>query len=227
MSKHIKMNRSSQKYYRSIIRSEAASYASAIKNDYERINNGINLVMEQAAMPGLILILCAIDYLKSFHYGLKAIDSQTFTALIHKYKYNPQHKYLMKLMAIRKKLKRGPDWYYMHFLNIYLHPLNPKYNISEIYKSLRCGLIHNYSDKIFRYDFIDNRDSNIGDRTREHLTKRLRNKRIRILFNIDVFYRDYINMCNIFWGDVLKDKCKQMNIHDIKSYVGFMTVIPE
>jgi len=188
----------------------------------------IELTMERAAaLAGLILMLCAIDYLKGFRFGLMAVDNPTLNILLKRYRSDPQHKYLQKIQNRRNRLNKAPGKYYIAFLKKYLLPINPNYKIKEVYKNLRCGLLHNYSDHIFRYDFIDNRDARFGNRDIEHLTPSIRNRRKRVKFNIDTFYGHFKLMCERFWSEALTDTNIQMNIHDIKSYVGFMQVIPE
>lgn len=183
--------------------------------------------MENARLAALILMLCAIDYLKSFKYGLLAIDNPTFGVLKEKYRKDPQARYLRIIEIKRRRKNINPGGYYIKFLKKYLLPLNKKYNINELYKSLRCGLIHNYSDKIFKYDFIDNQEPKFGDRSSEHLKKFKRNGKNKVRFNVDVFYKDFVTVYEKFWNDVSNNKNLQINVHDIKSYVGFMTLIPD
>jgi len=218
----------SQKQYRYFIKTEASNYAQEVKLDFEKLVLGhISATMEKTPLAALILMLCAIDYLKSFNYGLLAIDDRTLDVLTKRYKYDHRNKYLNIVKKRRITIKKGPGKYYISFLKDYLKPKNKKYHIIEIYKNLRCGLVHNYSDHIFKYDFIDNRDINFGDRTNEHLTKYKRNNKIRVKFNIDTFFKDFLSMCDDFWTNANNNIKIQMNIHDIKSYVGFMHVFPE
>lgn len=180
-------------------------------NDFDRlVLNEIKNVHKVATIGSLILMLCAVDYLKSFRFGLKAIDKNTFDLLKEKYGQNE------RLDRINRE-ELHPSKYYKDFIREYLMPINDCYNPEDIYKNLRCGLVHNYSDRIFKYHFVESRHQ---DKSAFHLMSDGKG----IYFNVDNFYIDFMSMCRVFFKEAKNKEEIQRNIFDFRSFVGFLHV---
>ncbi|MFA6431315.1 MAG: hypothetical protein WCV91_02895 [Candidatus Margulisiibacteriota bacterium] len=197
---------------------ELNSYVSTLENAFNNsMLSDINIAMKgNANLGALILMLCAIDCLKTYRYGVEAIDMITFNKLKGLYPGDTR---------LEGKITGPNSKYYISFLKEYLLPLNSNYNVEYIYIGLRCGLIHSYTENIF-----DNNRSlfqivrstmkqNISQLKKEiiHLQTKINNNPIFIL---DEFYQDFKNACNAFFVCAKTDEKIKINIFEVKSFLG-------
>jgi hypothetical protein len=218
-----------------------AYYEDLLRDFNNMILGDIKKVHNKTAMSSLILMLCAIDCLKTYRYGLEAVGKTTLNSLklLYPKNKNPaQHKYLQGIKPIKTREA------YVDFLKEYLRSDSGEYDPESIYVGIRCGLIHSYTenpvkkrgqDKAKRkgYLFTDNRKMNntikhlmvqldLVEKEKEEDTELIE----YIYFNIDVFYLDFLKMCSKFFEHAKSNNEIKENIFHVKSYLGRMTPRP-
>ena len=209
------------------------NYLKELQNDYnEMILQDITacLNLSQAGISALMLMLCYIDCLKTYRYGLIVLDYATLQKLYHLY---PNNEHLFKIMKKRKNKKSVN--YYVKYINEYLKPINKGYKGNDIYYSLRCGLIHSYTARILpnkrKYGKTNNKRKYIPqrkyiiyytkgqplDKDNSHLTF---DEDKNIGFSINQFYSDFRIMCDKFFAQASKSNIIKLNIFNTKSFLG-------
>jgi hypothetical protein len=107
---------------------------------------------------------------------------------------------------------------YINFIQRFVCPIDSRYEAEPLYKSLRCGLVHNYTIKGGRYSLTD-------AKPHLHFAQDTKDSTKKIL-NLEDFISVFKNACIEYFKAVENDTTLQENLRKHINNVGFFGSLP-